>query len=98
MDDHSRQVELAGNVCRVQSRGTAEGKQRETPRVDSAADRDESHPLGHRRIDDPMNTMRGADPIDAELNGDIVDRRLGGQAVELAAPAEKALRIEIAKH
>jgi len=82
----------------VQSRRAAEGEQRKTPRVDSAADRNEPYPLGHRRVDDPMNAARSANPIDAELDGDGVDRRLGRQAVEPAAPAEKAFRIEIAKH
>ena len=82
----------------MQSRRAAEGEQRKTPRVDSAADRNEPYPLGHRRVDDPMNAARSANPIDAELDGDGVDRRLGRQAVEPAAPAEKAFRIEIAKH
>jgi hypothetical protein len=68
------------------------------PRIDAAADRDEPHPLGHRRVDDPVDAQRRAQPVDAEGGGDIVDSHLGGRTVEPAPSAEKARGVEIAEH
>src|SRR5215472_10902586 len=76
--DDSLEVELAGYFCRVQSRGTTESEQREMPRIDPAADRDEPNSLGHRGIDDAMDTARRTEAVDAENGADVVDSRLGG--------------------
>ena len=96
--DDPREVELAGDLGRVQPRGAAKGEQREAPRVDAAPHRDQPHPLGHVGVDDAMDAVRRGQPIDAERCGDAVDRRLGRAPVEPAPPAEKARRVEIAQH
>src|SRR5271167_2799411 len=73
--DDPLEVELAGDIGRVQSRGTTEGEHREIPWIDAAADRDEPDSLGHRGVDDAMDAARRAEPVDAEPGGDVVDSR-----------------------
>ena len=96
--DDPRQIELPRDLGRVQPRGAAKGEQREVPRIDAAPHRDEPHPLGHRRVDDPVDAARRGEPVDPELRSDTVDRGFGGRPVETAPAAEKARRIEIAEH
>ena len=96
--DDPRQIELAGDLGRMQSRCAAESEQREMPGIDTAAHRDEPYPLCHCRVDDAVDAAGRGEPVDPELGGDTVDRGLGGRPVEAAPAAEKARGIEIAEH
>ena len=97
--DDPRQIELARDVGRVQPGRAAEREQREPPRIDAAAHRDEPHALGHVGVDDAVDAARPprrrSTPSAAAMP---VDGALGRRAVEPAPPPRKLSRVEIAEH
>ena len=93
--DDPLKIKLTRDVGHVQSGGAAKGEQSETPRIDAAPHRDEPYPLGHGRVDDPVDSACGTHAVDAERRSDFVDSRFGGRKVEPAPSAEKTRRIEI---
>jgi hypothetical protein len=96
--DDPRQVELAGDLGRMQPRSAPKGEQRKMPRIDAATYRCEPHSFGHCRVDDAVDPARRGEPVDAELRSYLVDRGFGGRPVETTPAAEKACRIEIAQY
>ena len=92
--DHLLHAELAGEACRVERRGAAEGDQRTIGRVLAVLDRVYARGTRHRLVDDLGDAGRGALGIGLQRAGQRLQRRLGLVAVKRYGAAREAPGIE----
>ena len=65
--DHPREISsCARDIGHVQPGRAAEREQREAPRIDAAAHRDEADALGHAGVDDAVDALGRGHAVDAE--------------------------------
>ena len=77
--------------------GTAEGKQREPARVDSALDGDHAQRPHHLLVGDAEDAARGLVGAEAERAPKLGDRLLRRVGVELNAPRQARVASEVAE-
>jgi hypothetical protein len=96
--DHTGDLQHAGDLGDVKSRGAAEGEQGEAARVGAAAHRDEPDALRHVGVDHAADALRCGHRAHAQRARHAAHCRLGRGRVETGAAPQEVRGVEETQH